>query len=438
MSVPQETAKRARLLVSPLAAGRHWAGAALATCMIGWGTNQFTPMLLLYRARLGLSAPVVEAMFALYAIGLVPGLLVGGSVSDRIGRRPVVLFALITSMIGGGVLMAGTHGAGWLFAGRLIVGLGSGSAFSAGAAWIKELSAPPYDEATAPGAGARRASGAMTAGFAAGPLVAGALAQWAPAPTILPYLPQLAGAGWALILAARTPETVRSGAAGAAARHWRRPRTRGMGHPRLLRVVLPAAPWVFISVAVGFVYVPGLVAGHAAGIPIAFAAAAALAAAAGGVAVQPVARRLARRDHPGRPRLLITGLALVAVGMLAEAAITAAGGLGPWQPVLALLASAELGCGYGITLIFGLTEVARLARPEDLARLTGVFQVVCYTGFAAPNILSLLQGAISPPGLLLLTAALAALTLAATTWQAQRTAAGKAVRCSPPLPSRSA
>ena len=260
MSMPQETATRARLLVSPLAAGRHWAGAVLATCMIGWGTNQFTPMLLLYRARLGLSAPVVEAMFALYAIGLVPGLLVGGSVSDRIGRRPVVLFALITSMIGGGVLMAGTHGAGWLFAGRLIVGLGSGSAFSAGTAWIKELSAPPYDEAAVPGTGARRASGAMTAGFAAGPLVAGTLAQWAPAPTILPYLPQLAGAGWALILAARTPETVRSGAAGAAARHWWRPQTRGIGHPRLLRVVLPAAPWVFISVAVGFVYVPGLVA----------------------------------------------------------------------------------------------------------------------------------------------------------------------------------
>ena len=116
------------------------------------------------------------------------------------------------------------------------------------------------------------------------------------------------------------------------------------------------------------------------------------------------------------------------VGLLAEAAITAASNLGSWQPVLALLASAELGCGYGITLIFGLTEVARLARPEDLAGLTGVFQLVCYTGFAAPNILSLLQGAISAPVLLLLTAALAALTLAATAQQAQSTRVGKAVR----------
>jgi MFS family permease len=97
-------------------------------------------------------------MFAFYAIGLVPGLLAGGSLSDRIGRQPVVLFELITSVIGSCVLIAGMHGTGWLFAGWLIVGLGSGSAFSAGAAWIKELSAPPYGD-PAPGAGARRATG---------------------------------------------------------------------------------------------------------------------------------------------------------------------------------------------------------------------------------------------------------------------------------------
>jgi hypothetical protein len=323
-------------------------------------------------------------------------------------------------MIGGGVLIAGTYGSGWLFAGRLIVGLGSGSAFSAGAAWIKELSGPPYED-PAPGAGARRASGAMTLGFALGPLVAGALAQWAPLPTILPYLPQLAGSCAAVLLAARAPETVSPGAGQASdGRSWRL-RIRGVGQPRFWRVVLPLAPWVFISVAIGFVYVPELVANRASGVALGFGAAIALAAAVGGVAVQPLARRLASRDDPGRPWLLITGLALVTAGLAAEAGITAGSALGSWQPVLALLASAELGCGYGITLVFGLTEVARLASPEDLAGLTGVFQVACYTGFAAPDVLSLLQGAASPPVLLLWLAALAALTLAVTTSQARRT-----------------
>ena len=66
----------------------------------------------------------------------------------------------------------------------------------------------------------------MTLGFAAGPLVAGALAQWAPLSTILPYLPQLAGAGAALVLAARTPETVRSGTTAAGDSCWWRLRIR--------------------------------------------------------------------------------------------------------------------------------------------------------------------------------------------------------------------
>ncbi len=413
---------------------RSWLGAGLAACMAGWGANQFTPMLLLYRSQLGLSAAIVEAMFGLYAIGLIPGLLVGGSASDRIGRRPVVASALVLSMIGGGVLIIGAHGAGWLFAGRLVVGLASGSAFSAGAAWIKELSAPPYENAL-PGAGARRAGSAMTLGFALGPLVAGVLAQWAPLPATLPYLPQLVLTACALALAARTPETVRrSTASSPAAGRWWQMRVRGLAEPRFLRVVLPLAPWVFASVAIAMVYVPGLVAGQAPGIAVAFAAAVALCAALGGVAVQPLARRLASHDHPERPRLLIAGLTLVIAGLLAEAGIAALGQLGPWQPVLVLLAAAELGCGYGICLVFGLTEVARLAHADDLASMTAMFQVASYTGFAVPYLLSVLRAYASPTALLLGVAALAALTLAATAGQARRASA----RCPPKPATRSA
>jgi predicted MFS family arabinose efflux permease len=409
---------------------RRWLGAGAAVCVVGWGANQFTPMLLLYRARLGLSAPVVEAMFGLYAIGLVPGLLVGGSLSDRIGRRRVVVSAVALSMVAGGVLIAGAHTPGWLFAGRLIMGLASGGAFSAGAAWIKELSAPPYEDAP-PGAGARRAGGAMTLGFALGPLVAGVLAQWAPLPAELPYLPQLALAAGALALAAQTPETVPQDAAGqAAGGPWRQLRTGVLSEPRFLRVVLPLAPWVYGSVAVAMVYVPGLVAGQVPGLAVAFAAAGALCTAVSGVLIQPLARRLARRDRPARPLLLIAGLGLVTVGLLAEAGIASLGRLGPWQPVLVLLAAAVLGGGYGLCLVFGLAEVTRLARPGDLAGLTGVFQVASYTGFAVPFLLSLLRPDASAPVLLLSLAAMAALTLAGTAWQARRTAGPAPARLS--------
>src|SRR6266568_3263115 len=243
---------------------RGWLGAGAASCVVGWGANQFTPMLLLYRARLGLSAPVVEAMFGLYAIGLIPGLLVGGSLSDRIGRRRVVLSAVALSMVAGAVLLIGAHGAGWLFAGRLIMGLASGGAFSAGAAWIKELSAPPHQD-TPPGAGARRAGGAMTLGFALGPLVAGVLAQWAPLPAELPYLALVAQTPETVPPETVPPETVRPETvrpeterpdAGhrAAGGPWQRLRVGGLREPRFLWVVLPLAPWVFASVAIAMVY----------------------------------------------------------------------------------------------------------------------------------------------------------------------------------------
>jgi hypothetical protein len=400
----------------------RWLGAGAAACVVGWGANQFTPMLMLYRARLGLSPPVVEAMFGLYAIGLIPGLLAGGSLSDRIGRRRVVVSAVALSMVASGVLIAGARTPGWLFAGRLIIGLASGGAFSAGAAWIKELSALPYEDAP-PGAGARRAGGAMTLGFALGPLVAGVLAQWAPLPAELPYLPQLAVAAGALVLAVQAPETVpQDTGRRACGGPWQQLRIGGLAKRRFLRVVLPLAPWVFGSVAVAMVYVPGLVAGRVLDLAVAFAAAAALCTAVSGVLIQPLARRLARRDHPARPRLLVGGLGLVTAGLLAEAGIASLGRLGPWQPVLALLAAAVLGCGYGLCLVFGLAEVARLARPGGLAGLTAVFQVASYTGFAVPFLLSLLRPDASAPVLLLGLAAMAALTLVGTARQARRTA----------------
>lgn len=83
-----------------------------------------------------------------------------------------------------------------------------------------------------------------------GPLVAGALAQWAPLPATLPYLPQLVLAAWALPLAAHTPETVRHDRVRDADDGlWRQMRIRGLGEPRFLWVVLPLAPWVFARMA---------------------------------------------------------------------------------------------------------------------------------------------------------------------------------------------
>jgi hypothetical protein len=131
--------------------------------------------------------------------------------------------------------------------------------------------------------------------------------------SLQPYLPQIALAGWAAVLVWRLPETRRPGQPDGGGRRFR---LAGLSEPRFLRVVLPLAPWVFGSAAIAMVYAPGLVAGRVDGPAVFLGALVALCTAMSGVLIQPVARWLAR---PGRPSLLVTSMALVTVGMAAEA-----------------------------------------------------------------------------------------------------------------------
>src|SRR4029077_4753248 len=140
--------------------------------------------------QLGLETGTLEAMFGFYALGLIPGLLIAGPLSDARGRRPVVLASAVLSLAGTLSLVIAGDTLALLFAGRFLIGIGSGAAFGAGTAWLRELSLPPYGDATDHGA-SRRGAVAMTFGFAAGPLMAGLLAQWAGDPRVVPYLPHL-------------------------------------------------------------------------------------------------------------------------------------------------------------------------------------------------------------------------------------------------------
>ncbi len=377
--------------------GRAWWGAGAAVAAVGWGAQQFAPLLLMYRAELGVSAATVQAVFAMYVVGLIPGLLFGGPVSDRYGRRPVVLAALAASVAASALLLVGGIGVGWLFAGRLVAGFASGAGFSAGTAWIRELSAGSGDGGER---GPRRATVAMTAGFGLGPLVAGVLAQWAPARTVLPYLPHLLLTLAALPLVRRTPET-RTRDAGD-----RVLRIPELSSRRFRTVVAPLAPWVFGVVAVGIAYLPGLVEPRLGGYVLLFCTLITLLGAAAGIAVVPVARRVARR---GSGRLLGTALAIVIAGLLLAAVAAAT-----TDPVLVVLATVVLGAGYGSCQVCGLTEVQRIAGPGRLAGLTAAYQAISYLGLAAAVPLAAVDHVVPPTVLLIGLAVLAVLTLVLT------------------------
>lgn len=364
-----------------------WWRVAAAMFVIGWGGNQFTPLLVVYRDLGGFSHLDVDIFLGAYVLGLIPGLLVAAAVSEARGRRPVLLFGLWCSLCGTLLLSFGVH-AGYpgIIGGRMLSGVAIGVAMSVGSSWVTELSGGGRT-----GAGARRAALWMTAGLALGPASAGLLAQIAP-PLTWPYLVHgtLCIPVIALVHRARWAETrPRDVDAAPLLQRLRVPAAR---HRRFLSVVAPMAPWVFGSAAIAYAIVPALVEDSVGDAKLLFAAGLAVGTLGTGVLVQPIARRL---DDASTSRAIVVSMGLMTVGV-AMAAITAATG-SPWLAVpVALL----LGGAYGIAVVSGLLEVQRIARPEELAGLTGVYYALCYVGFLFPALLAALAHWFSYPEML--------------------------------------
>ncbi|WP_158550716.1 MFS transporter [Geodermatophilus sp. TF02-6] len=392
---------------------------AAALFAIGWGANQFVSLLVAYRERSGLSVATVDALVGVYALGLIPALLVTGPVSDRHGRAPVLRVALLVSLAATLVLLL--RGLPALYLGRFLAGVASGAAFAAGTAWVKELSGAPFDPLAPEGSGARRAATALTAGFGLGPVVAGLVAQWAPAPLLAAYLPHLAVVLAVLVPLWRAPETV-ADAGPETGSLWSRMRVPSVADPRFRRQVAPVAPWVFGVATVAMAVLPGLVRSATAGWTVAFSALAAGVTLGTGVAVQPRARRLAAAD-PGRAAAL--GLTAAVAGMLCAATAAAL-----TSPVLVVVAAGVLGSAYGLGLVAGLVETQRIAPPRELAGLTAVYYALTYVGFAAPVVLAGLS-LLAPYAVLLSALAVAAAaTLALTRRAGARPPAGRSATAS--------
>jgi MFS family permease len=345
---------------------------ALALATIGWGANQFASTLLVYRQVDGLSDSSVTLMFAAYVVGLMPALLGAAWLSAHHGLRPIVRLALVLAGLASGLLILGADQIWALYAGRVVAGIATGTAMGAGTAWIKELSAG------APlGTGARRATIALSAGFGGGPLVAGLVADLAPAPQVTPYLLHVAATAVTLVFAWTAPEPPRVDQAtptvGAVAR--------AVAQPWFLLRVAPAAPWVFGAPTIAFVVLPTRLAGDLTIAPYLLTGFIAGATLLTGVLVQAPVRRF-EAARPGQSVML--GLVLLLIGLgLAMAALALDT---VW---LMLLTTPVLGATYGTLMVAGLREVERNVPSPLLAPGVAVFYCVTYLGFFVPWLLSL-------------------------------------------------
>lgn len=349
---------------------------------VGWGANQFAAMLLVYRDEDGASSEAVTALFGAYALGLIPALLIVAPISDRIGRRVILRPVLVLSIIATVILIVGGDNLALLLLGRLLAGIASGAAFAPGTAWIKELSTD-----RPAGTGARRAAWALSAGFGSGPLVAGIVAQWLPAPTVLPYVPHLVLMVLIVAVSWNAPE-VQTTPVGSGPRRATEVWTAMRSRPFLLGVVL-TAPWVFGAATISFATLPTFV--DIAAAPVAVVGSLAGLTLWTGVAVQPIGKRL------GDPRrIIIVGLLAAAAGLMTGIFLSATG-----QAWLVVPAAMLLGTAYGLILVGGLTTVEALAHPDDLGTLNAVFYSLTYIGFSAPLLSTLALRALTPEELMI-------------------------------------
>lgn len=333
------------------------------------GTNVSTPLLLLYRDALDLTGPQTALVFGVYAAGLAPSLLAAGPLSDRYGRRLLVLPFAALAGVASLLFVAASESFPLLLLARFLQGLVSGAVFTAASAWLAELSEVEGDAS----AGARRATVALAGGFSLGPLVASMLAVLLPAPLVLPYVVHAALTVVGVLAVVRLPETAPR-------------RRRQVGDPTRAPLV-PRGERLLAATALApvAVCVYGFPATVIAGLPLLLdlpgsgvlttGVLAGLTLGAGAL-VAPLQRRLGTWTGVAAATCGAAGFLLTVVAAAADA----------W-PVL-VPAGLLLGAGSGWSLAAGLALTSRLAPAGRRGALTGIFYTWAYLGFAAPFVVT--------------------------------------------------
>jgi MFS family permease len=174
------TAAAARL---PLSVPRLPNGAAFAlqvSIVMAFlaGSSAPTPLYAVYQSEWGFSPITVTVVFGVYAVAALAALLTVGSLSDFVGRRPVLLSALALQAVAM-LVFATAGGVTELLVARTVQGASTGAALGALGAGLLDLHR----------AKGTRANGiSPLVGVATGALGSSLLVQYLPAPTTLVYL----------------------------------------------------------------------------------------------------------------------------------------------------------------------------------------------------------------------------------------------------------
>lgn len=327
-----------------------------------------SPLYPVYQQMWGFSAAMLTVVFAVYVLALLASLVTVGSLSDHVGRKPVIVVALSMLIVSMLVFIV-APGVEWLIVARILQGLAVGAATSALAASVIELQ--PDAEI-----GPLVNTAAPSLGLALGAAGAGVLVQFAPFPTVLTYA-VVAVLAFALVVALFfVPET--SPAAGFSSRRDALRSLRPSASvPREVRgrylLILPS---LMSAWALGGLYMslgPSIV-GSVFGIDNRLVAGLAIATlfTAGTLAATTMARRDPHRIVVLGAALLATGLAVVITALLTG-----------WVGVY-FAGTAIAGFGWGSTFVGAMSVVGSLGRARERGQIFATTFVVCYFAFSIP------------------------------------------------------
>ena len=333
---------------------------AFAAIMVG--TTLPTPMYALYGEQMHFAVLTTTVIYATYAGGVLFALLAFGRWSDPIGRRPVLLAGVVFAVASAAVFLV-AHSVSMLLVGRVLSGLSAG--IFTGTATAAVIEAAPENWRTK---AAAVATVVNIGGLGTGPLLAGLLVEYAPAPLHLSFivhivLALLAGAAVLIV-----PETSqRTGSIG----------VQRLSVPAEVRAVFViaalaafagfAVTGLFTAVAPSFLSQVVGTTNHAVAGLIACSI----------FAASAVAQVAARTMNP--QRAVAIGCAILVVGMVILAVAL------HFSSLAGLIAAAVVsGIGQGISFSRGLAAVAERTPPGRRAEVSSTYFVVAYVAISLP------------------------------------------------------
>ncbi|OAE11597.1 MFS transporter [Pseudomonas simiae] len=324
-----------------------------------------TPLYQVYQDSLHFSAAMLTVIFGVYAVSLLAALLTVGSLSDYLGRKPVIFVALILNMVAM-LLFINADSTAYLIAARALQGFATGTATAV-------LSATLLD--TDRLRGPMLNSLAPLLGMASGGLGSGLLVEFAPRPTQLVYFTLLGLMALQAVCILRLPETVSRipGALKSLAPtlHVPEQARRALWLAMPLNVAVWSLGGFFSSLAPSLVRAATGSTSHLIGGGLV-----AVVTLSGAVMIYSLRARAADKLMRLSAVLLAAGVALLLVAVQSASL---------W---LFFVASVIAGLGFGGGFMGSVRSIVGLALPHERAGLMSAFYVLSYLAFCVPALLA--------------------------------------------------